>query len=248
MTAPYPVLYNGLATSQGIWDTATAPVVPVGTRGALSDGRVFYYARSSGAAIVAGNLLSSELVSAQNEDIAVNTAAIGDTSLTFTSGSLTYSANDFAGGYCVVVDDTGEGITYRIDSHPAIAATATDSTLTLTDPINVAFAANTTICLVKNPWMDLVIAPTGQAHMPAGISQVAVGAGTSTAQYFWCQTWGVSAAWQDEATSIGAMVTSGTDTAGQVEAYDAAGEHGIGIQLFTGTIGENQPIFLQIAP
>ena len=43
MGAPYPILYNGLATSQGIWDTATTAVVPVGTRAALADGLEIIY-------------------------------------------------------------------------------------------------------------------------------------------------------------------------------------------------------------
>lgn len=246
MTGPRPVLQNGMGSPQGIWEAGSDQHHAIGTRASLNDGRVFYYARNSGAAIVAGNLLSSEAVSAQNEDIATNTAAIGDTSVTVTSGSATYGANDFAGGYLVVIDDTGEGITYKIAGHPAIAAT-TSVAITLVDPIYVAFGANTTACLVKNPWMDLVIAPTGQSHMSAGVSQVAVDAGTATKQYFWCQTWGVSAAWQDEASGIGVLLTSGA-TAGQVEAQDAVAEHIVGVNLFTGTAGENQPVFLTIAP
>jgi len=206
---------------------------------------VYYYARNSGAAIVAGNLLSAPAEDAQDADLAVNTAVAGDTSVLVTPGSTAHGANDFAGGYLCVVDDEGEGITYRVSGHAAVTA-STEFTLNLTDPINVDFAAATTVTLLKNPWMDTVIAPSAQAHFSVGISNVAVGAGTSTPQYFWCQTWGICCAWQDAATASGAALTSGS-TAGQVEIQGGTDQQ-IGVQWVVGIAGENQPIFLTIAP
>jgi len=235
-----------MASGQGIWDTGSTQSHEVGTRAALSDGRVYYYARNSGVAIVAGNLLMSEVLLAGFEDLVIGAETIGTTEISYTSGSGTASANDFAGGYMVVIDDTGEGITYKIASHAAIAAT-TASTLTLKDPICVATAAGTTVMLMKNPWADVVIAASGQTHFPCGVSNVAVAAGSTTKQFFWCQTWGVAAVWQDEASAIGSLLTSGT-TAGQCEAQDAVAECIIGTELYTGTIDEYQPVFLQIAP
>jgi len=187
----------------------------------------------------------SEVALVANDNLAVNTASIGDTSVTITSGTATASANDFAGGYLVVVDDTGEGITYKIASHPAITATAS-IVISLVDPINVAFAAATTVSLVKNPWQDVVIAAAAQAHFAAGIPQCAVGSGATTKQYFWCQTWGISAGWADAATAVGAAVTSGT-TPGQIEIQGGTDQQ-IGVQYLTAIDTENQPVFLTIAP
>jgi hypothetical protein len=246
MGAPYPILPNGHATSQGIWDETQTAVVDVGTRAWLPDGRVFYYARNSSTALVAGNLLSAPAEDAQDADLAVNTAAAGDTTVTITPGSTAQVANAFAGGYLCVVDDTGEGITYKIASHPAIVA-STAFVMTLVDPINVGFAAATTVTMVKNPWADVVIAPTNQAHFSVGIPQMAVTAGTAAAPYyFWCQTWGISCAWQDDTTASGAGITSGS-TAGQTE-INGGTDQQIGVQWVVGIAGENQPVFLTIAP
>ncbi len=248
MAGPIPVLTNGQSSSIGIWDTGATAGLTVGTRGTLDDGRVYYYARNSGsAALVAGNLLISEVVNSANEDIAVNTAVAGDTSITITSGTATANANDFARGYVHVVDELGEGIIYQIASHPAITATA-EIAIALVYPVNVTFHANATVVLVKNPWMDVVISATGQAKLPAGVSQVAVAAGDSNAQFFWCQTWGMSAGFQDEASAIGAGLVIGTGVAGQFEAQDLVGEVVCAWEVFTGSIGEYQPVFLRIAP
>lgn len=246
MAGPVPVLLNGMGARSGIWDMGPTQHHEIGTRATLPDGRVFYYARNSGAAIVAGNLLTQEVMSAQFEGLAVNTAAAGDTTLSITLGTIAVTAQEYIDGYVVVHENTGEGITYKIRSHPAVAASA-EGVFTLIDPIHVGFAAATEVCLVKNPWADVVIAPAGQAHVPAGVSNVAVDAGTTDQQYFWCQTWGVASVWQDEATAIGSIVTSGT-TAGQVEAQDLVAECIVGHQIFTGTATENQPVFLSIAP
>jgi hypothetical protein len=141
------------------------------------------------------------------------------------------------------VDDGGEGVTYRVEGHAAIGASA-EFTLNLTDPVNVALAANATATLVKNPWGDVVIAPTNQAHLSVGISQVAVPAGDTIPQYFWCQTSGISCGWQDDSTASGAGLTSGT-TSGQIEIVGATDQQ-IGTQWVVGIQSEYQPIFLSV--
>ena len=99
MTGPKPVLDSGVGSNQGIWGVVTEPALRVGTRGSLPDGRVFYYSRHSGNALLPGLLLQPERISAQNEDLAVNTAVIGDRSVTVTFGTNTADANDYVGGY-----------------------------------------------------------------------------------------------------------------------------------------------------
>ncbi len=241
-----PVLANGQSSNVGIWDTGSTALLTVGTRGFLDDGRVFYYARNSGAAIVAGNLLTQELASVENDDLAVDTHLIGTTAILVTPGTVANDAQAFAGGYLVINDDTSEGLTYRIDNHLAISST-TEFTCNIVEPLFLDFGAGTTVTLVKNPWADVVIAPAAQAHAGAGISQVAVAAGSSTKQYFWCQTWGVSAAWSDATSGIGTKLMSGA-TSGRVETATAIGDHPVGIQISVQVDGENNAIFLTIAP
>jgi hypothetical protein len=207
---------------------------------------VFYYAKNSGAAIVAGNLLTAELQTAQFTELAVGTLLAGSPTITPTLGATAVTVDEYAGGYCVIIDDTGEGKTYTIKSHPAASGTATCE-LTLEDPIHVDFGAGTTVQMVKNLWGDVIIAPGGVAHVPVGVSNTAVDAGTSTPQWFWCQTWGVCSVWQDEGATIGQALTSGT-TAGQVEVWNVAGDQEIGWNIWLAVAGENQPVFLRIAP
>ena len=250
MTGPKPVLDSGVGSNQGIWEAVTDPVLRVGTRGSLSDGRVFYYARNSSSSnFVTGMLLQSELINAQNEDLAVNTAEIGDSSLTITFGTDTANANDYVGGYVVVIDGTGEGITYEIASHPAVTSGGS-IVFQLVDPIYIAFAATTTVCVMKNFWMDLVKAAANDVVVPiAGINQVEVPRGDTNAQYFWSQTWGISAARTDAIIAQGSTVVHAIQSASSGRVGFATGEMPgvVGTQLFTGTETERGPIFLKIS-
>ncbi len=243
MGAPYPVLNNGLATDQGIWDVVTSPKLRVGTKARLDDGRTFFYARNSGAAIVAGNVLSAEIQTAQFTELAVPVSLAGATSVSVTLGSTAVTQHEYSGGYLCTIDDTGEGITYRVDGHAAADASAA-VVIQLVDPINVDFGAGTTVQLVKSPWMDVVIAAAAQAHFSVGISQVAVDAGTSTPQYFWVQSAGVSCGWQDSANGVGEQLTSAA-VSGQLEIV-VLGDQRIGVNLWTAVDTENSPVYLNV--
>jgi len=94
----------------------------------------------------------------------------------------------------------------------------------------------------------VVIAGTNQDHFAVGISNVAVPAGTTNPQHFWCQTWGVASVWQDEASANGSALSSGS-TAGQVELADATSDQIVGQVLHVvATIADYTPTFLTIAP
>lgn len=251
MAAPYPILQNGLATSQGIWDIVTSAVVPVGTRAHLNDGRVYYYARSSQSSIIiAGHLTQAELNSVDFDDLAVNNSdgAVGDLTIRVTPvGSATFSENDLAGGYMTVNSGTtGQGISYKILSHPATTG-ATEFTLTLVDPINVVFNDDATVTVNKNPWMDTIVAATGAAYFSTGVPNVAVPAGNTTAQFYWCQTWGFCAVAHDLTSAAGDCLMSGSTTAGEVEVATAQFQK-VGVNFFLAVAGDFNPTFLTIAP
>ena len=245
MGAPYPVLPNGLATSQGIWDITTTPVVAVGTRAALSDGRVFYYAKNSGSgALVAGNSLQAELQTAEFATLACATTAVGSTTVAITLGATTVTADEYKDGYlCIEAGTTGAGITYKIKSNTAASGAAT-CTVTLVDPVNVALDADATVQMIKNPFCDVIIAGTGDGFLAVGISQVAVSAGDSTPYYFWCQTWGISCATQDDTTAVGIMMSTDTNVAGQFD-VQADGDQCVALNTWTVTTqGEMNPVWL----
>jgi hypothetical protein len=254
MSKIHPYLTNGRQSSQSIWEVSqgstdlSSGLHPVGTRAALEDGRVFYYARNRSTALVAGNLLSAELQTAEFADLATADGVVaGDTTITPTLGATAVTVNEYAGGYAIVNDDTGEGKTYTIKSHPLATGTAA-VVLTLDDPVNVTFGAGTSITMMKNLWGDVIISPAAAAHVAVGVSNVAVPLGSTNPQYFWCQTWGICSVWQDEISAIGALVGSGPDTAGQVGIYNSGTEQIVGVNTWTTVAGENNPIFLTIAP
>jgi hypothetical protein len=248
MGAPYPVLYNGMGSSQGIWDVVTDPVHLIGTRGALQDGRVFYYARNSGAALVAGNLLQSEGASVDLDDQVTGTHAVGEKTINLTSvGTKTMDANDLAEGYFHDQQSTasGSGPLYKISTSSAITAAAA-YTITLYDGLVVALAAAAKGTVAKNPWMDTVILAANRAFFCCGAVQVAVGSGATTKQYFWCQTWGMACVTADSASALGDALMGGA-TAGQT-VIATAGDQVVGTAYTLGVDGAWVQCFLQIAP
>jgi hypothetical protein len=252
-----PYLTNGRQSDQSIWEVAAAagPIAQssgkgvhrVGTRAVLEDGRVFYYARSSGAAIVAGQLLQTPDQAADHIDLAVGTEVVGSPTITVVLGTATgILEGELAGGYAITNSGTlAAGLTLPIASNPLAAASASP-VLTLDAPVPVLFHSDTTVTLQKNLWADVVISGVNQDHMACGVSQVAVAAGTSFPQYFWVQTWGVAGVYQDTNTANGSGMASGT-TAGQVEIKGAT-DQPIGVNLEIGVDGDYTPMFLTIAP
>jgi hypothetical protein len=255
MSRIHPYLTNGRQSNQSIHQVAQSGTGSigggahqVGTRAQLEDGRVFYYARSSGAAIGAGVMLQMPDVAVATTANAIATEVAGVVAVSVdTTTGYTGLENEYAGGYVCVTNDTGEGQTLPIKSHlpfvdDAIVVCNIEGTLPLT------LAAGTVVTLLKNPWGEVVISGANQDHFAVGISNVAVPAGTTNPQHFWCQTWGVASVWQDATTANGSKLASGS-TAGQVEISGADGDQDIGQVLHAvATIADYTPTFLTIAP
>ena len=249
MAGPRPMLTNGVGQSQGIWDVRTSPEVAVGTRGSLPDGRVFYYARNSGVALVAGNLVQSEAPATQMDDLVTDTHAAGSTSVNVTPiTGVTYDANDFAEGYLHEQSATaaGAGPLYKIKSHAAVSD-ATEFTVNLYDPLLVAFSAAAKSTLSKNPWQDTVIMGANGTDLCVGVVNNVVPAGSTTKQYYWAQTWGVTCVAADSASAVGDALMRATGTAGQT-LIAVAGDQVIGVAYTLGVDGAWCQAFLQIAP
>lgn len=250
-----PVLMNGIGGKQDIYTAVTDQRHPLGTAGRLLDGRAYRYACNRGAAIDAGTLVQGAQISVDFDDLATNTAALGATTVNVTPvGTATYAENQLQGGYLSINTPAvaNAGRTYRIGGNPATtAATAFD--LTLSEPIrDEAFAAGTTATVVPNPWSATVIAAAGAAHFVAGAVNFDVGAGSTTPQYFWCQTGGHTTLPADVVGDvIGHSIVSGTTLTGSFIGFvDAAGDvpQIIGVNLIGNTVdGDYSPVFLNIA-
>jgi hypothetical protein len=217
-----------------------------GYRDANNEGRVFHYAEMDVTGVGRGKLAVAATIDSQRVNLSFASApAIGATSASVTIGTGNASADDFKDGWLVVQDGTGEGRAYPIEGHAAITA-STAGTFYLKEAIDTAGAiSETNVDLIKNLYKDVQISVTDQADPAVGVP-----VRTGTANYYgWVQTWGPCAVWFDEAVAVGLELTIGTGTAGQVEAYDGAGEQTIAVMGPTAGVGtEYQLVYLKLDP
>lgn len=227
--------------AQDVLSISSTQLHPFGTMGVTKDGRVFRYSKAGGSTLAPGKLAVAAAQEAQHENMACAAAAIGATQVTVTLGSVAVTENQYAGGYLVINDATGEGISYLISGHPA-AALSTAVVVTLAQAVTVALTSSSEASLILSPWSGAVISVVDQLDMPVGIPNVSV-----TNGYFgWLQTRGVCATLADETLAIGEMVTIGSSVAGAVEELDGVGEPIVGCAIQAGVDTEYRAVYLQI--
>lgn len=212
----------------------------------LADKRVFRYAKAGASNISRGKLQLAPTPKTNHHNVAWSSGgAINATTVTVTLGATAAVANEYAEGYLVVNDATGEGTSYKIKSHPAANSSATLE-LTLFDPIrNTALVSGSEMTLVHNAYNG-VIEGTSATQRPAGIPLVNITAG----EYGWLQTKGVCPALIGTAATLGALLTADGSTAGAVtDATDVTAPQAqffVGQAFITGVATEYQPIELNI--
>ena len=240
-------MLSGFPTVFGInpLKTSANPLHDLGTVGVTADGRTFRYAKAGGTALSQGQLQIMADTVANHDDMATNTAAAGAKEVTVTLGATTVTAGEYADGYLVINDDTGEGTTYRVDTVPASAGTE-DVVVVLKDALREAFGAGTTATLIRNPYAAVLVSDGTQTDTAVGVPITDV-----TASYYcWLQTRGICSVLADTGAqpSAGSPITIGDTTTGGVEARNAAGEVylGMGLKGHTYTSGEYEPVLLQI--
>ena len=165
----------------------------LGTRAITPDGRVFYYAEASNAAIARGGNLVNGIAAVAAHDMALAAAAAsaGATSFT-TSTSLTVTKDQYKDAYVYVNDGPGEGEIYRVKSNTAVSS-ATGLSITIDEPdgIATAFTTDTKLGLMYSPYKDIHIVD-GNGTPTTGV--VGVTTAPVTADYFcWVQTSGPAA-------------------------------------------------------
>ena len=227
MSYETPILTAGGASNQSVYEAVETARHPVGTSATMSDGRRFVYSCNRGSAIAAGRLIKMTEPASTDAALAVNTAAAGDTTLDLTfGGSTTLAVNQLAGGYVNVQDDTGEGQLYRIEAHPALSA-ATALTVTI-EAIRVAFSADTTVSVIQHPNNNVAIADASNyTQKIVGATPTAVGAGSSTPQFFWAQTYGPASVLNEATADVGTQLSVAPNDAGAV-GLSAEGGSGTG--------------------
>lgn len=199
----------------------------LGTRAVLPDGRVFYYAQNSAAAITsAGQLVDGiAAVAAHDGDLATAALAAGSLTVTTTT-SLTTTKDQYADGYLFVNDNAGQGEVYRVKSNTAVdGATGCEITIDESDGIRTALTTSSQFGLMYSPYKGVKVID-GDGTMTTGT--IGVTTIPVTASYYcWLQTSGPAAVFSGAATyvvgdAIGTSQASGES--GAADLWDVSSE------------------------
>lgn len=262
---PPALSYGGVTTYDTSYDSLC------GVRFNTTDGRQVVLVRNGSTEIAAASIASGLLVQAPAEittwnNLAVPTpttaipATAGTYQVIVTNAGTKLNINEYANGYALVSAGTGIGQTLQIAGHTAAAASGT-FTLTLQDPIQVTLDATSTITLVRNPYIGVVVSATGLTGTVVGASFYAIPAGTASVYdgtsgalttqgqpvyaFVGCHgIWGVRA----DATgtpAVGLPASASTTTAGDVTVFTAAKQY-IGNMAGTSTSAKIAPVDLKL--
>lgn len=211
---------NSTANSNPFSTQSTA-AHPYGTR--LLDGDSEYvYGEVGAVALTAGTLLQSAAVVANHNNMVVTAAvAAGASIITVTLGPTAATANQYQDGYLYVNDQTGQGQTFRVKSHPAANASATCA-FTIYGTVATALDATSELTAHVNPYSNLIIAPTTETGAVVGAAHVDIAANA----FGWFKVKGPQAILTSGTLVLGHNCTRSDSTAGAVEPLDGttAGE------------------------
>lgn len=214
----------------------------LGQKMELPNGDIFRYCKAGGSNLVIGNVQQAPAPVADHVNQVIGaSASVGDTEVTVTLGATAATADQYAGGYLVINDATGEGHTYPVLSHPAHAGTG-DLVVTLREPIRVALTVDVSeYTLVANPYNGVIIAPTTETGPAVGVAPIAI----PTTHFGWLQTHGVCSTLIAGTPGAGISVARSDTTAGAAEIGDGILQP-IGAMVNTGVSGEHNAVRLQI--
>jgi hypothetical protein len=258
MTQPVKIYERGILNGtteepkQNYFEVSSTQNYEIGTRLVLPDGRAYRYAQAGAAALAAGELQSSAAFGGSSAtvqaDLTAVAAAIGDTTVSFTTATDATTLNQYAGGYLAVSDggaSIGQGELYKIVSNEAGAAGAL--LFVIDRPLTTAWTTSTRISIMADPYTLVVQSPATTAiGMPVGVPTVAV----PINNFCWIQTWGMACCLVKLAmNAFSANVLSDLTAAGSVGIDDGA--------LINATVGmtglatattDSGLIYLTIAP
>jgi len=191
----------------------------IGTRAFSDDGRTFRYVLAGAADLVAGNAIQSSAIVPNHLANTAPAVAIGAKSFSYTPGATVGAANLYADGFLQVDTTPGEGYTYSVSGHAAIAS-STAFTLNLKDQIQIALTSSSRIGLIANPYRGVIQFPaTTATGTLVGVATYII----TAAQYGWIQTWGACSVLIAGTPALGAMVMVPGAVAAAAQVVVAAG-------------------------
>ena len=134
---------------------------PYGQQGATVDGRHFRYIFMDGA-VTAGKLLQTPVTDAAHDmDLVTAAAAAGATTISVTLGAVAAAKDLYKDAYLYVNDGAGEGQLFKIGAHAAVASSGSFAVPIVDEGgVRTALDANSLCSLMKEPWKDVIVAPT----------------------------------------------------------------------------------------
>jgi hypothetical protein len=219
----------------------------LGTRMETDDGRVYRYALAGAVDLVAGNVLQGPAIVTAHLANTPPAVAIGAQSFTYTPGAATGTANQYAGGWLQVDTTPGNGYTYEVSGHAAIAS-ATAFTLNLKDAIQIALTTSSRVGLIANPYRGVIQFPVTTA---TGIVAGVAGYVITAAQYGWIQTWGMCSTLIAGTPALGAGVMTPSTAAGSAVVLTTTNlvvAQTVGYMAQIGVDGKNNFVDLRIRP
>ena len=229
-----------------IFSTETTQTADLGAKAYGSNGDVYRYCLVGATALVAGKLYDgpAEIGNHQNLNVGA-TGSAGDTTITVTLGGTAATANQYAGGSIVIIDEAGQGYTYGIESHPAQSTTTGDLVITLVkgETVQEALVLDTSqASLIPNQYNGIIVHAASETGVPVGVAIDDHGLGT----YGYIKTGGVAGILQDSsAGAVGKSVGASTTTEGAVTANDGTLKE-IGTMLETGTSTEYNAVMMTL--
>jgi len=238
-----------------IYTSSTTPLYAVGTKVVRGDGNEYVYAHF-GAASAAGTIVAQDLSESANVDadniVIAPASAVAVPGETIQPGALnsryaqitlaSITADQFAGGYLHITDDTGEGLQYRIKGNTATDDPASgDIRVELYDPIQVALDATSDFAITGSVYANLEPATAATDNLVAGVTVAAQAA----ADYGWVQTKGVATVLTDGVVVVTEGVMTGS-VAGSVAAVAALTDYAIGQVIHVGDDTGHSAILLRL--
>ena len=137
----------------------------------MPDGRKFRYAVAGGSTLVAADVLTSGVVTASQQNLTPAAAAVGDKSISLTTGASS-ALNLFAEGYAVIGTTPGGGLHYVISGHLLMTTGAGDLVgLANGHGIRVALTTTSRVDLIPNIYGAVIQSPaTTVASSPVGVA------------------------------------------------------------------------------
>ena len=205
-----------------LYQADAVPKFALGTKFERADGNIFRYAHfgeDTAVGLVVSTDISETCVADTDDSIIAPSATYqmsdeqsgiypGSIGSRYVVMTLTATANQFAGGYFVTTDDTGEGYTFRILNNTATNNPATGLVrIQLDKPLLVALDATTDFAIMSSLYNDLE-SVDGTDIIPAGITVRAMD--ISEAAYGWVLTKGIVGVLSSGAIAIGSDVVTST--------------------------------------